>query len=81
MKQMVTFRFTPHAIVLLAALNEHLNMTKTEVIEEAINLYAKKKLHIDNPLLKFAGTLDSEDADEMLKNIKNNRKNKEIQGL
>lgn len=77
MKQAKNFRFTPKTIAVLHQLEEHLHLSKTAVLEQALLYYAKKKLSLnDNSLLQFAGKLSEKDADSMLESIKTNRKNK-----
>ena len=75
MKQAVNFRLSNHATAILALLVAKLNTSKTAVVEEALDVYAEKKM-AEHPLLKYVGVLNDEDADEMLTAIKSSRKNK-----
>jgi hypothetical protein len=77
MKQAMNFRFDPKTIAILHQLEEQLNLSKTAVLEQALQYYAKKKLFLlDNPLLQFAGKISEKEADSLLNTIKTSRKNR-----
>jgi predicted transcriptional regulator len=76
MKQAVNFRLSAQTIHTLYLLEEKMHATKTAIIEVALQAYAKQKLHPHNGLLSFAGMLDNDEANNMLKNIKKSRRNK-----
>lgn len=78
MKQVVNFRLNSQTINVLSILEKKLHTSRTSIVEKAIQFYAKKELSSQQALLKFAGTLSSEDADTMLESINNNKLNKEI---
>jgi hypothetical protein len=76
MKHAVNFRLSTDSIHILAILEKKLHTSKTDVIEKALQAYAKKKLTAQNSLLQFSGTLNEQEAAEMLDIIKTSRKNK-----
>lgn len=76
MRHAMNFRFKPDTIVTLQQLEELLHISKTAVLEEALRLYAKKKLAVTQTLLQFAGKISKKDSNDMLKSIKSSRKNK-----
>lgn len=76
MKQVMNFRLSSEAVSILAVLKEELQTSKTDIIEDALRLYAKKKLAHEQPLLKYAGILSENDAQTMLSSIRSSRKNK-----
>ncbi len=67
MKQPVNFRLSQGSIVTLEALTAALGISKTEIVEEAIGLYAREKAGGKHPLLEFAGILGEDDAAAMLR--------------
>lgn len=76
MKRAVNFRLSPQSINLLSILEKKLHTSKTDVVEQALQVYAQKKLTKQNSLLQFAGILDEEEAAEMLAIIKTSRQNR-----
>jgi len=76
MKQAINFRLSNQALNTIIFLVKKLHCSKTAVIESALQLYAKKEISKQNEFLKYAGILNSEDADSMLKIIKSSKKNK-----
>lgn len=79
MKQSVNFRLSNKANTTLLLLAKKLEISKTAIIEEAIACFAKKAIHKENVLLKHAGVLNEQDADEILHAIKTSRKSKKTQ--
>lgn len=47
------------------------------ILKIVLQVYAKQKLRLKNDLLSYAGMLNEDDAEELLKQIKTNRCNKE----
>jgi hypothetical protein len=79
MKRAVNLRLDESAIVTLNQLSEKLHVTKTEVIEKAINFFSKQNNLKHNQLLEFAGKLKSSEADTMLQSIADNKNSKEFE--
>ena len=79
MKKSVCFRLDEKTIGIISNLSKKLNITMTEVVERALEEYMKKFSKEKNELLKYAGTLSSEEANEMLKAIEEGRVNKELE--
>ncbi|MEA2111214.1 MAG: hypothetical protein U9P71_04100 [Campylobacterota bacterium] len=78
MKRAVNLRLEESVIVTLNQLTEELHTTKTEVIEKAISFFSKQNNLKHNQLLQFAGKLKSNDADNILQNIKDNKNSKDF---
>lgn len=81
MKQAMNFRLDTEVVTVLTVLEEKLHTSKTRIVEEAVRLYAKKKLPVKNSLLKYAGSINDEDAAEMLKVIRHTKHNKDLKSL
>ena len=79
MKQVVNFRLSEQTINVLAMLENKLHCSKTAVVEKALHLYAKKELANQALILKYAGVLNTQDADTMLTKIEENKLSKDIQ--
>ena len=79
MKRAVNLRLEESVIVTLNQLTEELHTTKTEVIEKAISLFSKQNHLKQNQLLQFAGKLKSNDANNMLKSIANDKNSKDFE--
>ncbi len=78
MKQAMNFRLSQHAALTLSILEQELHLSKTSIVEQAIECYAKKKIRQKNSLLKFAGCFNEEEAEMILEEIKKSRHNKKI---
>ncbi len=78
MKQVVNFRLSHQAITALSMLEDKMHTSKTAIIEEALQLYAKKVLFPRGEIFDFAGILNDEEADLLLKNIQSSKVNKDI---
>ena len=76
MKHAVNFRLNKQTTNILAILEKKMHTSKTEIVEKAIELFAKEKLTHKHALLKFAGTLSETDADKMLETITTEKHNK-----
>lgn len=77
MKQAMNFRLSAQSVLTLTALAEDLHITRTEVIEQAImRLYEKKRHQKPSPLLSLFGSISDDDAESMLKSLKEDRRNK-----
>lgn len=61
----------------LELLSKKLHTSPKKVVEQAIVFYAKEKIK-NNRLMELAGTLNNEDAKEMLSIIKASRVNKSV---
>ena len=79
MKQAMNFRLSKHAALTLSILEHELHLSKTSIVEQALELYAQEKIKAKNSLLKFAGCFNGKEAEKMLENIKASRHNKNIQ--
>lgn len=62
----------------ISSLAKRMKTTREEVVKMAVNSYAKK-INEKNRLMQFAGILEDDEADEMLKTIYDNRHNKEME--
>ena len=78
MKQAVNFRLDHQAILALSLLEKQLQASKTDIVEQAIKLYAKKTLPKKNTLIQYAGSMSHEEAESMLKQIKKSKRNKTL---
>jgi len=79
MKRAVNLRLEESIILTLNQLANELNTTKTEVIEKALKLFAKKNKQKQNDLLQFAGILKNNEANNLLRDIQNNKNSKEFE--
>ena len=78
MKQPMNFRLSNQANTVLTDLSNALQLSKTEIVERALMRYYKiKKKTPVSPLMQFAGTLSSDEADELLTSIHENRLSKD----
>jgi hypothetical protein len=62
----------------ISFLAKRMKTTREDVVKMAVNSYAKK-ISKKNHLMQFAGILEDDEADEMLKTIYDNRHNKEME--
>lgn len=62
----------------ISSLAKRMKTTREDVVKMAVNSYAKK-ISEKNRLMQFAGILEDDEADEMLKTIYDNRHNKEME--
>lgn len=76
MKQAMSFRFGNRTIARLTTLSKQLHLSRTDILERAVDYYAKKQLRAQSDLMKFVGVLSDEDADAMQKAIRESRCNK-----
>ena len=79
MKRAVNLRLEESVIVTLNQLTEELHTTKTEVIEKAISFFSKENNLKHNQLLQFAGKLKSNDADDLLQSIADDKNSKDFE--
>jgi predicted transcriptional regulator len=79
MKRAVNLRLEESMILTLNQLANELNTTKTEVVEKALQLFAKNKQKKQNDLLKFAGILKNSEANSLLKDIQENKDSKDFE--
>lgn len=79
MKQVVNFRLSKQAINVLGVLEKKLHYSKTAIVEKALQLYAKKEFAKQAAILKYAGSLNKQDAEGMLVSIRESKHNKDIQ--
>ena len=79
MKRAVNLRLEESVIVTLNQLTEELNTTKTEVIEKAISFFSKQNNLKQNELLQYAGKLKSNDAENMLQSIIDDKNSKDFE--
>ncbi len=67
MKQAINFRLSKHSIMVLSLLAQSLELTKTEIMERALQAFFEKESVAEHsPLMAFAGILNKKDADDML---------------
>lgn len=79
MKRAINFRLSSQATNILAILEKKMHTSKTEVVEKALQYYAKKKLpHQKNLILEYAGILSEKEADSMLALIESSKHNKDV---
>jgi len=78
MKKPVNFRLNPQTVATLTLLSDKEKKSRTEIVENAIEIYSKEQSQKRNRLLQFAGSISNETADDLLKTIYSNRVNKEI---
>ena len=79
MKRAVNLRLEENVIVTLNQLSEELHTTKTEIIEKAISFFSQQNHLKHNQLLQFAGKLKSNDADNILQNIRDDKNSKDFE--
>jgi len=79
MKRAVNLRLEESVIVTLNQLTEELHTTKTEVIEKAIRFFSKQNNLKQNELLQYEGKLKSNDAENMLQNIIDDKNSKDFE--
>ncbi len=79
MKRAVNLRLEESVIVTLNQLTQELDTTKTEVIERAIGFFSKQNSLKHHELLQFAGKLKSNDADNMLQAITDDKNSKNFE--
>lgn len=78
MKQAINFRLNNQAITALSQLENKMHISKTAIVEQALQWYAKKMLFSKGKLIEFAGILNNKEADALLHTIKSNKVNKDI---
>ena len=79
MKRAVNLRLEESIILTLNQLANELNTTKTEIIEKALKLFAKRNQQKQNDLLQFAGILKNNEANNLLSDMQNNKNSKEFE--
>ncbi len=79
MKRAVNLRLDESVIGTLNQLSEELHTTKTDVIEKAISFFSKQNNLKHNQLLQFAGKLKSNEADNMLQSIVDDKNSKDFE--
>ncbi len=62
MKQAMSFRFSNRTITRLSVLSKKLHLSKTDILERAINCYAKRQIRSQSDLIEFAGVFSEEAA-------------------
>jgi len=79
MKRTINLRVDEQIFLMLNQIAKELNTTKTEIIKKSIESFYKSLRKDKNDLLKFAGILKEKEAEKMLKEIKRDRNNKDIE--
>lgn len=79
MKKATNFRLSNQTTRTLSLLEKKMHLSKTTIVEKAIQFYAKKELASQHPLLKFSGILDDDEADSMLESIREHKHNKDTE--
>lgn len=76
MKQAINFRLSKQTITILSLLSESLKLSKTEIVERALQHYFDiQSVDEHSPLMAFAGIISDDDADGMLDAIYSSRIN------
>lgn len=76
MKQAINFRLSKRSTTVLSLLSESLELSKTAIVERALQLYFEREnAERHSPLMEFAGILSNDDADDMLDVIYSSRMN------
>jgi predicted DNA-binding protein len=78
MKRLSNFRLESSTIFIVNHLSKELGISKTAVVEEAIKFYADKLQDKRNSILRFAGVITDDEADNMLESINNNKNSKNL---
>jgi hypothetical protein len=78
MRKAVNFRLNTQIRHILSTLEQHLCLSKTAIVEDAVQSYAKHMLQQYHPLLECVGSLENEDAKTMLNAIQSTKHNKEL---
>ena len=76
MKIAVNMKLKESTISLLDSLSKELTISKTEVVERAIEFYSRDKSIKHNELMAFAGMLDDDSAVDILESITESRVDK-----
>lgn len=79
MKRATNFRLEEETLAKIIMLAKEQSTTRTDIVERAIAAYAKDILAKRNRLMQYVGTLEAEEADEMLQAIKESRVDKEAE--
>ncbi len=69
MKQPVNFRLNQRSMAVLESLVQSLGISKTQVVEEALDHYVQQVEEHQHPLLAFSGILNEKEAESMLQAI------------
>jgi hypothetical protein len=69
MKQPVNFRLNQRSMAVLESLVQSLGISKTQVVEEALDQYVHPDEEHKHPLLAFSGILNDKEAESMLQAI------------
>jgi hypothetical protein len=80
MKQLINFRFDARVLASLEVLAQHLQCSKTRIVEEAILRYAEEKQLKRSGLFSLAGSIPENDADDILNTIRDSKNRKEFPG-
>lgn len=76
MRQAINFRLSSQAIFALTSLAKRQHVSKTEIVERALDIYAKRDQKSTHALLKCAGTLKEKEAEDLLQTIYSDRHTK-----
>jgi predicted transcriptional regulator len=79
MKRATNFRLEEETLAKIILLAKEQSTTRTEIVERAIAAYARDRLAKRNRLMQYLGTLEAEEADEMLEAIRENRVDKDAE--
>ncbi len=79
MKRATNFRLEEETLAKIIALAKEQNTTRTEIVERAIDAYARHTLSKRNRLMQYVGTLEVKEADKMLRAIRESRVDKEAE--
>ncbi len=79
MKQAVNFRLEGATIVKIRTLAREFQVTKTELVERAILFFGEEMSGRRSQILRHAGVLSDDEAEGMLKNIRESRQGKDLE--
>ena len=77
MKKTVNLSLDHRVINLLSTLAAKNHVTKTKIMEEAIEMFAEKKLKQKSSIISFSGSLKKDEGLDMLNIIQSDRRNKD----
>ncbi|CAL7960305.1 putative Ribbon-helix-helix protein, CopG family [Alphaproteobacteria bacterium] len=77
MKKLTNFSFDQKIINLLNELSVKYSLSKTAIVQRAIEEYAHRKLSQKSEILNFAHTISADDANDMMEVIQKSRINKD----
>ena len=80
MKHAVNVRLEERIVYTIGQLAEQMQTTKTEIIEKAVEMFARNHYKAKDDLLEFAGVLKPSDAENILEAVSRDKDTKEFEG-